>query len=797
MWHSVGMKIRRLSPILAAAVSAILIPASSAQHGGERALLFVDPTSPDALHVANVYAAARAIPGENVLFLDPDAPTYASLVAGPLQGMLGEIGQRGRDASLDFVVLAPSDEYRTSSVGLVNDQCQPVRNFGLATCYGLYDYADNLLMPGFLSAPAITNPFVGSNWRGRTFRGAEFWRDGAIVDPSTNGAHRMLIPARLGWTGNLGNTVSEVTEMIGRSVMVDGAEPTGTVYYMQTTDVARSGPRHDLYPTAVTRVEGVGGAAEHLFDVLPLGRNDALGIMTGAANPAIDAGGFTLLPGSFADHLTSFAATFGSSSQTKMSRWIAAGASGTSGAIEEPCNYAQKFPHPRVHSAYRSGAALGESWMRSRAAIPLQSMFLGDPLTRPWSLAPTVSVAGVPSGAVTGAVTITPSATPNSVTGRPIQAHELFVDGMLVQRVADGSDFVLDTAALASGPHELLVRSEDDTTFRHVGHWTGTLEVGGGLGVTLAVTPQAIDLDGTAQITVSANGSTAEEIVVRHLGRVVGAISGPSGQLTLHGRQLGSGPVRLVAEARFVQGGRAVSAPFLLDVGESVSGAADVAPVAFGYRRTLTQAEPFVVDLPAAYGGTLDGAVYELVTLPSMSTALTGARASVVFEPSPGAYGVDLLQFRVTTPAGVSDVATIQIEYAETSPGDPELFCRTSANVDGPGARLGWAGTTSLSAQDLVLSAAGLPTQSFGIMFRGQGLGEVPVGNGQLCVLGSQVRLAVLQADVAGLLQWQVQNAAGSSAATAGSTWGFQLWHRDVGGAGYGFTDGVLVTFEP
>ena len=76
----------------------------------------------------------------------------------------------------------------------------------------------------------------------------------------------MLIPARIGWTGSLGNTVSEVTEMIGRSVLADGTAPTGTVYYMQTNDVARSSPRHSLYPTAVDRVINLGGAAEHLFD---------------------------------------------------------------------------------------------------------------------------------------------------------------------------------------------------------------------------------------------------------------------------------------------------------------------------------------------------------------------------------------------------------------------------------------------------------------------------------------------------------------------------------------------------
>lgn len=768
------------------------------QHSGERALLFVDPTDPDALHVANVYAAARAIPAGNVLFLDPDAASYVELVAGPMQGMLGEIEQRGLDASVDFVILGPSDEYRTSAAGLVNDGCVAVQNFGLASSYGLYDYQANLLTPGLLSAPAITNPFVGSAWRGRSFRGSDSWLNGAVASPGANGARRMLIPARLGWTGNLGNSKQEVLDMIIRSVAADGTSPVGTVYYMQTTDQARSGPRHDLYPTAVTRIAAAGGAAEHLFDILPLGRNDVLGIMTGAANPAIDAGGFTLLAGAFTDHLTSYAATFGSTSQTKMSRWIAAGASGTSGAIEEPCNYAQKFPHPRIHSAYRWGVTLGEAWFRSRQAIPLQSMFLGDPLTQPWPLGPTVTVPDAPQAPVGGVVTLTPTATANGSTGTAIAAHELFVDGVLVQRVPDGSAFTLDTGALAAGVHGLLVRSEDDSLVRHVGTWAGTLEVARPASVTLNAAPLALDLDGSTTITVAATGGLVEEIVLKHMGRVVASVAAASGQVELHGHQLGSGPVQLIAEARFAGGERAVSAALYLQISESGTGAVPAAPIAFGYRRNLRTDGAFVLDLPATYGGPAADAVYEVVTPPLRSAALTAPAASIVFQPLSGAAGVDLVQFRVTTPAGVSDVATIQVEYAAQVAGEPELFCHTSPNDAGAGARLGWDGTTSLAADDLVLSAAGLPAQSFGVMFRGQGFGEVPLGNGALCAIGSQVRLAVVQADAAGLVTWPVQNStAAGAAATAGSTWGFQLWHRDVGGAGYGFSDGVLVTFEP
>ena len=143
-----------------------------------------------------------------------------------MQGVLGEIQQRGLEPSVDFVVLAPSDQYRTEASGLLNDQCSPVTKFGLAAAYGMYDYADTILGPGSLSAPAIANPYAGTGWRARTFRGADWWVDGRVVSPSANGARRLLIPARLGWTGNRGNTVQEVVDMIVRSVAADGTAPT-------------------------------------------------------------------------------------------------------------------------------------------------------------------------------------------------------------------------------------------------------------------------------------------------------------------------------------------------------------------------------------------------------------------------------------------------------------------------------------------------------------------------------------------------------------------------------------------
>ena len=133
------------------------------------------------------------------------------------------------------------------------------------------------------------------------------------------------------------------------------------------------------------------------------------GIMTGASDLPFASANITIRPGAFCDHLTSYAATFDINAQTKTSEWIARGASGSSGTVEEPCNYLFKFPSQRIHVWYAQGLSLGESYLRSMTAVPFQNLFIGDPLTRPWAYIPVVTAPGLPSPAapITGDLTQT------------------------------------------------------------------------------------------------------------------------------------------------------------------------------------------------------------------------------------------------------------------------------------------------------------------------------------------------------------------------------------------------------
>lgn len=637
----------------------VFSPFSRAGGGGEEAVLLVDPTQPEALHVANHYRAARNLPPGNVLYLAPGAANYATQAAVQVEGFLGMLANRRLEDHVDQVILTSGGSFFVPAGGLVSDGCFPVNRFATPLAYTMARQSSRILASNLISTDP--NGFYANGWTARAFDASQAWLGGSpSTDPS---ARRYFVASMLGYTGANGNTLAEVLAMIDRSVAADGSEPAGTFYFMQTTDPARSAPRHGDYPEALTRLASLGASGAHLFDVLPTGASDALGVMTGWATPDILGAGFTLLPGSFADHLTSYAATFDDLSQTKMSLWITKGASGTAGTVEEPCNYPAKFPSARLHVAYRSGLTLGEAWFRSLAAVPFQGLFLGDPLTRPFARIPSVSVPDMPVGPVSGAVTIHPLATATA-SGASIATLELLIDGVRVDTRPAGGAFTLQTTTLAEGWHELRVLATDTTPVANVGRFVGAIEVDNTpFAVTLTPNTTSGDLASEFFFTLSASGASVSELRLLHHERVVASAAGGFALLSLFGQSFGAGPVLLQAEARASDGKLARSAPVELSIAATSSAPTSTPPVAFSYSRRVLRDQPFLLELPARFDDPLATASHALVSLPAQATLLGGSGPWRVFRPNPGASGSDTLTFQVTTPGGVSNVATLTLEY--------------------------------------------------------------------------------------------------------------------------------------
>lgn len=131
-------------------------------------------------------------------------------------------------------------------------------------------------------------------------------------------------------------------------------------------------------------------------------------------------------------------------------------------------------------------------------------------------------------------------------------------------------------------------------------------------------------------------------------------------------------------------------------------------------------------------------------------------------------------------------------------------------NSTGQGAVLGAWGTTSVSADDLVLQARWLPHGVSALCFMGRGQTNLFLGDGRRVVApgsGSGLfRFPVQSASPDGVLQRGPGLVATSNAFAPGGhiqpgqTWNFQVWYRDTAGpcsSGTNTTNGLSVVFEP
>ncbi|MGE0478867.1 MAG: Ig-like domain-containing protein [Phycisphaerae bacterium] len=641
---------------------------------GENVLLIVDPSKPESLYVANHYKAARNIPDQNVLYMDPGAPDYATFASVNLDALFGWLANTGVLDHIDYIVIPPGGSFYVTAPGYVVDGCSAVSRFSVSGAYALA-FIENEILAGNVQV-SLTNHYYINSDVARAFDSSIGWLNG--TPSSMTGNRRYFIGAMLGYTGERGNTVPEIIDMIDRSVAVDGTRPAGTYYYEQTTDVARSNPRHGNYPTAVASIEALGGQAEHQMAILPTGRHDCLGIMTGWASPGIETTDMTILPGSFCDHLTSYAATFDISSQEKISLWVRRGASGSWGQVQEPCNYAGKFPHARMHVFYHQGLSLGEAVQRSVNYAPFQGLLLGDPLTRPFAYVPTIEVPDAPVGPVSGEILINPTGDSPHPTA-VIYRFDVLIDGVFRTAVLPDTEIPIDTAALADGWHELRVLGIDSTLVRSTGAWVGPLNVNNrGRFATLSVNQSSGDLSTPFVFDVAGAGGVIREMRVLHNGRVVAAGAGSSQALLVFGATLGAGDVRVQAEALFADGMLVRSAPRTLSIAYSAGAPAAAPPVAYGYTKRVLDDQPFVIELPATFDNNQTALTYEIVTPPTEASLTAGQTGpSRLMRPTANAAGVDTFTYRVTSAAGNSSTAMVRIVFGTI---DGDLNCDGALN---------------------------------------------------------------------------------------------------------------------
>lgn len=129
-------------------------------------------------------------------------------------------------------------------------------------------------------------------------------------------------------------------------------------------------------------------------------------------------------------------------------------------------------------------------------------------------------------------------------------------------------------------------------------------------------------------------------------------------------------------------------------------------------------------------------------------------------------------------------------------------YCTTTPNSVGPGVVVSTTGTTSMSANDLVLIGTGGPTNFFGIFYYGPNQIAAPFGDGVRCVGAGGLgvfRLPPVNSGATGVFTSALDHGTTPGPVAAGETWNFQCWYRDPTGgpAGFNLSDAASVFFCP
>lgn len=303
--------------------------------------------------IARAYQQARGIPEANMIRV-PVPTTMAFIDAADFATLKSAVDARlpaGVQATL-VTWTQPSRVRGTCSMGLTS-----------ALAYG-YDAA-------YCGGCAVTR--------------ASSYYDSDSGKPLTD--HGLRPSMMLGAT-----TLAEARALIDRGLAAEASigrgGAAGHAWLVRTSDAGRSVRADDFRSLAASAVQGVtlhyvDNAAGTGSDAVT-NQRDVLFYFTGLAQvPGITTN--TYLPGAVADHLTSSGGYLpDGGGQMPATAWLRAGATGSYGTVEEPCNHAQKFPRASVLvKHYARGNTLIEAYWKS-VQWPGQGLFLGDPLARAW-----------------------------------------------------------------------------------------------------------------------------------------------------------------------------------------------------------------------------------------------------------------------------------------------------------------------------------------------------------------------------------------------------------------------------
>jgi len=311
----------------------------------------------------------------------------------------------------------------------------------------------------------------------RGFRADVGWlTNGQSTEPQ-RGA-RYLLSTVLAVTAGRGNSVEDALAGLRRSVAADGTKPTGTVYFLRNGDV-RSTTREWAFEAAVKRLKTLGVNAIIEDGVLPQQKTDVAGAVIGIAEFDWPKSGSAMLPGAIVEHLTSFGGVMTKGAgQTPLTEFLRHGAAGSSGTVTEPYAIQAKFPNAFLHVHYASGCSLAEAFYQSVTG-PYQLLIVGDPLCAPWRKQLTVTVRGLEADKpLDGKIALSPKF--DSPDGLRANEFSLYVDGLRVETIKPGREFIFDTTRCADGSHAIAILARGNDLIETIGRWTTVVSIRNG-----------------------------------------------------------------------------------------------------------------------------------------------------------------------------------------------------------------------------------------------------------------------------------------------------------------------------
>jgi hypothetical protein len=536
-----------------------LATASTQALGPHEVLVLVNANSPHSIEIANTYIRLRGIPPINVVQVQPPATAtapearitpeeFTRTIWEPAQNAMRE--RRLTDHILAWVYSA--------------DFPMAIRSNPEVSLQGL-TFTHNQLpeVESINKGTYVSRLFAGPG-RDLKQRGAPRSLEQYALILTTN----MPLPSiSLAHTGLGGETLDEAVARLQTSARLNGAPLPGGVFFL-TSDNIRTTCRSWQFEDAVAELKMLGQTAQ----ILPIGQatrsSKAWGLMAGIARPE-PASLPRLVPGSLAEHLTSFAAFFhGQVEQLKLTGWLQAGAAGSSGTVTEPYALWTKFPTARLFVHYASGCTLLESFAQS-VASPMQMALVGDPLLAPWAKPQGVTLVSLADEADALSGTVEFAASTWAGPRDPEARIFYLLDGRSVLASGTPPLVHLNTTQLADGYHELRAIVYSGGLVRHQGYSTLGFTVnnhGRRIALSGLVTNEVLTVESQHNVRVKADPPPRELALLHNETLLARQPWTDEGAYVIDASLLGAGPNAVQLVAVYEDGEMVRSAPVPVQV---------------------------------------------------------------------------------------------------------------------------------------------------------------------------------------------------------------------------------------